>query len=119
MSERQLDLLADAARQRPIERMADIGRFHSRNTTDTERAAAEQAPVGTQRERVLAAFRRVGEAGLTDAEGHVLARVAYPHIFGTRRAELQEAGYPIVDSGGRRLTPTNRLAIVWTLREDG
>lgn len=103
---------------RPLVSSPDIGRFHH-DGHDTERAAAEAiAPVsGTQRERVLNAFRKAGRAGLTDFECHALARLTYPHIAGTRREELIAAGVPIVDSNERRQTPSGRLAIVWKLKE--
>lgn len=104
----------DAPAQRPIKTLPDVGRFHH-NGTDTERAAAEAAPVGTQRERVLAVFRKVGDAGVIDEEGAVLAHIRFAHVFGTRREELIAAGVPIKDSGVRRQTTSRRLAIVWRL----
>lgn len=99
--------------------LPDVGRYHSRNTRDTEKAAAEAiAPaLSPQRQRVLDAFAKAGSAGLTDYEGHALARLTYPHIFATRRSELMAAGYPIADSNERRQTPSGRLAIVWVLNQ--
>lgn len=98
--------------------LSSVGRYHH-NGHDTERAAAEAIGpvVGTQRERVLAAFRKAGDAGLTDYECHSLARLTYPHIAGTRREELIAAGVPIADSHERRQTPSGRLAIVWKYQE--
>lgn len=107
----------DAPAQRPLRSLPDVGRYHHTNTRDTERAAAEAiAPaLSPQRQRVLDAFTKAGSAGLTDYEGHSLARLTYPHIFATRRSELMAAGYPIADSNERRQTPSGRLAIVWKL----
>lgn len=110
--------LDDAPRRRPIETLPDIGRWHA-GGTDTERAAALAiAPkIGTQREKVLTAYKRAGEAGLTDEEASVMARIRFAHVCGTRREELIAAGFPIVDSGFRRLTTSMRPAIVWILKQ--
>lgn len=110
MSE-QLSLgLPDPRRDRP-------GRFHH-DGPDTERiAAALVAPrSGTQRGRVLQWLRAVGEAGSTDYELWNEAGIgARPHVPGTRREELIADGWPIVDTGRRRLTDTGSPAIVWKL----
>jgi hypothetical protein len=92
-----------------------VGQYH-RNGHDTEVAAAESvAPrSGTQRARVLELFR--SGRGWTDYElGEAL------HLFrwvaGTRRGELIRDGWPIEDSGDRRMTDTGTKAIVWSLRQ--
>lgn len=110
--------LDDAPTQRPLRQLPDIGRWH-KGGTDTERSAAEAIGpvVGTQRDRVLAAYLKAGSSGLTDYECHALARLTYPHIAGTRREELIAAGVPIADSNERRQTPSGRLAIVWKLEQ--
>jgi hypothetical protein len=96
-----------------------VGRFHH-DGHDTERIAAELvAPrSGTQRARVLGWLRAAGEVGSTDFElWHEAGIGARPHVPGTRREELIADGWPIVDSGRRRLTDTGAPAIVWKLEE--
>jgi hypothetical protein len=93
-----------------------VGRFHH-DGTDTERAAAVRvAPrAGTQRAKVLAWLRQVGLSGATDYELWLAGIGARPHVPGTRREELIADGWPIIDSGRRRLTDTGNKAIVWQL----
>lgn len=96
------------------------GRHHSIGP-DTERlAAARVAPrSGSQRARVLEMFRAHPE-GLTDYELWTLGQIgARPHVPATRREELIFDGWPIVDSGRRRLTDTGTPAVVWVLIEEG
>jgi hypothetical protein len=95
------------------------GRYH-RDGQITERIAAYLvAPrTGSQRAKVLAAFRTAGEYGCTDNELHFHFGIgARPHVPGTRREELIADGWPIVDSGRRRMTDTGTPAIVWVLDE--
>ena len=93
-----------------------IGRFHH-DGTDTERGAAMRvAPrAGTQRAKVLRHLQQVGADGATDYELWRAGIGIRPHVPGTRREELIADGWPIVDSGRRRLTDTGTRAIVWTL----
>jgi hypothetical protein len=106
----QLDLFGHT---RPDPGRQKVGRFHSHGT-DTERlAAARVAPrSGTQRSKVLAHLRTVGERGSTDYEAG-LALSMFRHVAGTRREELIADGWPIIDSGLRRKTDTGNSAIVW------
>jgi len=108
----QLDLFPDPGRQME-------GRVHH-DGHDTERAAALRVMPrsGTQRARVLQAFRALrGIDGLTDYELWKVHRIgARPHVAGTRREELIADGWPIVDSGRRRRTDTGSPAIVWELQ---
>jgi hypothetical protein len=103
------DVRPDPARPAP-------GPWH-KDGTDTEQAAALQAMPrkGTQRARVLEAFQR-DQFGWTDYElGNKLGMFRW--VAGTRRGELIRDGWPIVDTGQRRLTDTGTNAIVWALRE--
>lgn len=109
----QLDLfggMPDPARPMP-------GRYHH-NGRDTERIAAAlvMPRSGTQRARVLAYLREVGDVGATDYEMWRIGNIgARPHVPGTRREELQADGWPITDSGRKRRTDTATPAIVWVL----
>lgn len=102
--------LPDPAAPRP-------GRYH-RDGPATERVAAALVSPrsGSQRARVLAVLRGVGDHGATDYEFWADYGIgARPHVPGTRREELVMDGWPIVDSGRRRLTDTGTPAIVWVL----
>lgn len=111
MTDSQGSLFPDPERPR-------LGRFH-RDGQPTERiAAALVAPrSGTQRARVLERLRAEGDHGATDYELWVGGIGARPHVAGTRREELIADGWPITDSGYRRLTDTRTPAIVWVLTE--
>ncbi len=89
------------------------GGRHHRNDHDTSLEAAKTDRT-TLRERVLEAYRLAGPRGLTDDDCATRAAIAYRHSAATRRKELQERGFPIVDSGRRRPTPSGRSSIVWT-----
>ncbi len=95
------------------------GRFHS-NGTDTERTAALMvAPrTGSQRARVLDRLKDVGPIGATDYELWRSGIGARPHVPATRREELIADGWPIRDSGLRRVTDTGSPAIVWVLEPE-
>lgn len=82
---------------------------------DTELAAAESVTeiTGRLRKQALAILRQAGEHGLTDDEGG--AQLGGDRLtFGRRRNELVMAGL-VVKTDQRRLTPSGRKAIVWTL----
>ncbi len=101
---------------RPDPGRAQVGRFHKYGH-DTEKIAASLvAPrSGTQRARVLELLQTAGDDGMTDYEMWVGGAGARPHVAGTRREELIADGWPIADSGRRRLTDTRSPAIVWVL----
>jgi hypothetical protein len=116
----KVDATRPCSCQRPDPAREMVGRYHSTGG-DTEReAAARVAPKsGTQRAAVLQHLRGVGDLGSTDYEtwvalGHICVR---PHVPGTRREELIRDGWPIADSGIRRLTDTGNKAIVWVYRD--
>lgn len=103
--------LPDAGRPMP-------GRYHA-DGPETERLAAHRvAPrTGTQRAKVLDALREYRD-GMTDYELWDVCKIgARPHVAGTRREELIADGWPIRDSGRRRVTDTGNDAIVWVLAE--
>lgn len=108
----------DDERPDPARPMA--GRYHH-DGPDTERTSASLvAPKsGTQRATVLEALQAAGERGATDHElwRATEQKCVRPHVAGTRREELIADGWPILDSGQRRLTDTGRPAIVWVLRQ--
>ena len=93
------------------------GRLHAHGP-DTERtSAAMVAPrSGTQRARVLEALQAAGDSGVTDYELWAIHHIgARPHVPGTRREELIADGWPIFDTGHRRLTDTGTPAIAWAI----
>lgn len=104
-------VLPDPAADRP-------GRCHA-GGTDTEREAARLvAPrTGSQRAWVLERLKQVGRNGATDFELWESGIGARPHVPATRREELIADGWPIRDSGMRRMTDTGSPAIVWVLAE--
>jgi hypothetical protein len=94
-----------------------VGPSHHNDPETAREAARRDLPrKGTQRARVLDAFRELGETGATDYElGRRLEMFRW--VAGTRRGELIEDGWLIVDSGERRVTDTGSRAIVWRLSE--
>lgn len=92
-----------------------------RDARDTEEAArASILPVtGRLRLEALRALWRAGDAGLTDDEG---GRLVDPNgdrlAFGRRRHELVESGWA-APSDARRMTPSGRRAVVWTITDAG
>ena len=81
--------------------------------SETAEAAAEQlAPiVRTMREAVLVAIRGAGHTGLTDEQvAHVVG--LRESTARARRCELRDEQL-VVDSGRRRPTSSERLAVVW------
>jgi hypothetical protein len=66
---------------------------------------------------VLAELRARGAHGATDCELWQAGIGARPHVPATRREELMMDGWPIIDSGIRRLTDTGARAIVWVLSD--
>lgn len=95
-----------------------VGPFHRDDPETSVVAAMTDLPrKGTQRARVLEALQQLGATGATDYElGERLGLFRW--VAGTRRGELIADGWPIVDSGERRLTDTASRAIVWCLRHD-
>ncbi len=92
------------------------GRVHAAGP-ETERTAARLVSprTGSQRARVLDRLKEVGTAGATDFELWQAGIGARPHVPATRREELIADGWPIRDSGLRRMTDTGSPAIVWVL----
>lgn len=111
--------------------MADAGLFdrvppYQRHSATSRDAAHEAKPTAASlRVIVLNRIREAGDHGCTDEE-------AYLHLIRTgmvppttkdstlraRRVELWNAGY-VRDSGTRRRTTSNRLAVVWTATGEG
>lgn len=81
--------------------------------SDTSRAAAVEIEpsAATLRGQVLAHIRKCGYDGATDDESQVDLGMN-PSTQRPRRIELWRAGF-IVDSGRRRMTRGNRMAVVW------
>ena len=104
-----------AALVMPDPRRSMTGPFHRNDPQTSRDAATRDLPrKGTQRARVLDAFREVGPQGATDYEmGERLGLFRW--VAGTRRGELIGDGWPIVDTGVRRPTDTASNAIVWAL----
>lgn len=84
---------------------------------DTEVAAARSNPEHrqTMRDKLLRAYKGVGEDGLTDPEAQAITGMSLPGDAGARRHELVALGYTIHDSGMRRLSPRGKKCIVWVL----
>lgn len=81
--------------------------------SDTSKAAAEaiEPALNSLRGQVLARLRMVGEYGMTDEQiQHALNMD--PSTERPRRIELWRAGL-VKDSGKRRRTSKNRIAVVW------
>jgi hypothetical protein len=124
MVDEQLDLLADAPHQRPLER-ARAALLNARPTPvhaedpltawEASVAAALRAP--SVRQRVLFALVDCGEHGATDwelsEELHILRTTA-----GKRRVELQRLGL-CKRTEQRRLTGTASTAVVHRITEEG
>lgn len=98
------------------------GRFPSppaqrHSATSVAAAEAVKPAAGRLRAEVLAAIRRAGRAGLTDAEGQAATGIG-GDTWRPRRRELQDAGL-IRDSGKRRTTGHGREAVVWVVTDKG
>ena len=85
--------------------------FQPHSDTSADAADLARAGAATQRDRVLAAIRGAGEAGLTDEELQQGLEL-HGSTERPRRIELVERGL-IQDSGRRRATSTGRQAAVW------
>lgn len=99
-----------------------IGAFHApdKGAPETELGAAvdEYPRTGTARLKVLLAIARMGDVGLTDAEGAQTTGL-YLYTYAPRRVELRDAGW-IEDSGRRRLvTRSRKPAAAWRLSAAG
>lgn len=80
--------------------------------TSKEAANAARPDAATQRDRVLAAIRAAGSAGLTDEQ--IANQLAMnPSTGRPRRIELVQGGQ-VRDSGRTRETRSGRQAVVWT-----
>ena len=100
-----------AAAQTLWDDLTGAGRHH-RDAHDTEMVSASDDRTHL-RARVLEAFKAAGEEGLSDYECSVRCGIARPHSAATRRAELQERGFPIVKTDQRRPTDSGKPATVW------
>ena len=99
--------------------LVPVDPWHNVRRTDPETSvdAAFDHPATRRgdQERVRAALRTAGAAGLTDYElAAVLER--QQNSAGKRRGELRDAGL-VCDSGRRRPAPSGSRAIVWILVE--
>lgn len=86
--------------------------YQRHSTTSADAADLARAGAATQRDRVLAAIRAAGSAGLTDEQ--IADRLELnPSTGRPRRIELVERGQ-VRDSGRTRATRSGRQAVVWT-----
>jgi predicted transcriptional regulator len=84
---------------------------------DTSRAAWRSfVPVSAVLDRlIMEALTNAGDGGLTDLQIEETIGRKHQAVSANRR-HLVERGL-VVDSGRRRLLPTNRNAIVWIIKE--
>lgn len=95
------------------------GAVHRDDPPTSHQAALANAPrSGSQRGRLLLALAAAGEHGMTDYGASIAARIARPHVAGTRRAELLRLGL-VEEAGGTALTDTGSPALLWRLTEAG
>lgn len=113
--------MAEQQERRALERVRQsLPELPAQRHSDTSVAAADsmRLPASGLRLAVFSALLEAGDDGLTDEEIQNLLAMN-PSTERPRRIELCEAGL-VRDSGLRRLTSSNRSAVVWiaTRRQD-